>query len=348
MKIAIFVRRLDSPGGAEKSMKSFQSLLSEENDVRVFSLIDEESEGSIFFSMPIPRQLKILGGYFEGLKSKNVIQDFEPDIILAQHELSYLASRYVRENKNTDLITFLHDYETLYDERFYGRYFIDSIINFGLSFITEIPTKKILRSSSVIVANSEYVKKRYENYYNITADTIYPPVYLEEYEVDSSGEKILHVNPIQEKGIRKTLDMAEKMEEEFLILGKTKKERIREELETLTNVEHIKYVEDMKDVYSKTKVAIMPSEWEEPYGRIPVEAGASGIPCVASDKGGLPESVGNKDAVVEGDQTTQFMTKIAEVKKNYEKYSSKARKNAVEKKAENQLKRLLNIIERVK
>jgi glycosyltransferase involved in cell wall biosynthesis len=343
MKIAIFVRRLDSPGGAEQSMQTLKEHLSQQHEVKLFSLIDEESEGSKAFNLPLPRQKKILGGYLEGLSRSEELENFDPDLILAQHELSYLGAKYVEEN-DAEIILFLRDYETVYDKRFYGRYKPDAAINYLTSFITERITKKIIRDSSEITANSNYLGKRYENYFDIETETIYPFVDLEDYRVEETGEKILHVNPKKEKGIETTLEVAEKMpEKEFMIAGTTKRNEIDRRIEELENVEKLGYVEDMKKVYRQTKIVLVPSKWEEPFGRIPIEAGASGIPAIATSEGGLPESVGNHELLVKG-EPEQFVEKIKEVEQNYEKYSSKARKNSDEKRQEKQLEKFEEIM----
>jgi glycosyltransferase involved in cell wall biosynthesis len=49
---------------------------------------------------------------------------------------------------------------------------------------------------------------------------------------------------------------------------------------------------EMKKVYAITKVALVPS-FVEPAGRVPVEAMLNGIPVVASNRGGLPEAMGD-------------------------------------------------------
>ena len=41
----------------------------------------------------------------------------------------------------------------------------------------------------------------------------------------------------------------------------------------------------------RARVAIMPSIWPEPFGRIPVEANRLGVPAVVSSSGGLPETI---------------------------------------------------------
>jgi glycosyltransferase involved in cell wall biosynthesis len=337
VRIAIFVRRLDSPGGAEQSMQTLKDHLDQDHEVRKFSLIDENSSGSKAFNLPLPRQKKILGGYLEGLKRKEELDEFEPNLILAQHELAYLGAKYVQEN-DAEMIYFLRDYENLYDERFYGRYKIDAAANFITSYLTERLTEKILDSSKAVIANSNYLGERYEDYYGIETDTVYPFVDLEDYRVEETGDKILHVNPTEEKGIDITLEVAEKMPgEEFIVAGTTKKERVKERMEKLDNVEHLGYI-DMKKAYRQTKIALVPSTWEEPYGRIPIEAGASGIPTVATNRGGLPESVGNPELLVEEDPE-KFLEKINEVEENYKNFSDKATNNAAEKSQQKQLEK---------
>ena len=55
----------------------------------------------------------------------------------------------------------------------------------------------------------------------------------------------------------------------------------------------------MGRVFDRTRVLLMPSIWEEPFGRLPVEAGACGIPTLASARGGLPESVGDGGILID-------------------------------------------------
>jgi glycosyltransferase involved in cell wall biosynthesis len=45
-------------------------------------------------------------------------------------------------------------------------------------------------------------------------------------------------------------------------------------------------------VYGRTKILLVPSLWEEAYGRVATEAQLSGIPVITSNRGGLPEAVG--------------------------------------------------------
>lgn len=59
------------------------------------------------------------------------------------------------------------------------------------------------------------------------------------------------------------------------------------------NITFQRAVSDMKKVYSRAKILLAPSKWEEAYGRVASEVQMSGIPVIASNRGGLPEAVGS-------------------------------------------------------
>ena len=41
---------------------------------------------------------------------------------------------------------------------------------------------------------------------------------------------------------------------------------------------------------SKSEIAVIPSRWEEPFGRTSLEAASRGSAVIISDRGGLPET----------------------------------------------------------
>ena len=50
---------------------------------------------------------------------------------------------------------------------------------------------------------------------------------------------------------------------------------------------------DPRDFYRVSRAVLVPSLWRESLGRVPIEAMANGIPVLASDRGALPETMGN-------------------------------------------------------
>src|SRR5690606_8931945 len=75
----------------------------------------------------------------------------------------------------------------------------------------------------------------------------------------------------------------------------------RDRAARLPNVEWSERVSDMRTVYRRARIALVPSAWEEAWGRIVTEAQVSGIPVLASDRGGLPESVGPGGLLVDAE-----------------------------------------------
>lgn len=56
---------------------------------------------------------------------------------------------------------------------------------------------------------------------------------------------------------------------------------------------------DMRQVYKKTRLLLVPSVWPEPYGRIVLEAAVNGIPTIASAVGGLSEAVSEGGVLID-------------------------------------------------
>lgn len=49
--------------------------------------------------------------------------------------------------------------------------------------------------------------------------------------------------------------------------------------------------QDLFEQYRKADVQIVPSVWEEPFGRIVIEAAQYGLPTIGSNRGGIPEII---------------------------------------------------------
>jgi glycosyltransferase involved in cell wall biosynthesis len=56
--------------------------------------------------------------------------------------------------------------------------------------------------------------------------------------------------------------------------------------------------DDMRSMYANTRVLLVPSKWEETWGRVATEAHISGIPVLGSEIGGLTQAIGSGGLLV--------------------------------------------------
>jgi glycosyltransferase involved in cell wall biosynthesis len=64
------------------------------------------------------------------------------------------------------------------------------------------------------------------------------------------------------------------------------------ELDRLPNVKIKASVPDRREFYAETKLLVMPSLWNEAFGLVAAESMINGIPVLASNRGALPETIG--------------------------------------------------------
>lgn len=74
------------------------------------------------------------------------------------------------------------------------------------------------------------------------------------------------------------------------IIKQTNQYNLTKRIELIGKISHKQVI----DLYSRSKAAIFPSVWPEPFGRGAMEAIFSGTPVITSNKGGLPEIVQKK------------------------------------------------------
>lgn len=142
------------------------------------------------------------------------------------------------------------------------------------------------------IFNSKWVADyhKWEGDYIVLHPTVEPEQYRSE-----KGTKITLVNPTPGKGADTFYQLAKLMpNHEFLTVKGVYGEQVAPpniNPAIWPNVEFMEHTPDIRDVFRKTKVILMPSLYES-YGRVGVEAACVGIPTIAHPTPGLKESLG--------------------------------------------------------
>lgn len=144
---------------------------------------------------------------------------------------------------------------------------------------------------------SEYIQRYFYKNWGIepfyTLDFIDKTKYISD---KREKEFIVMINPIPDKGICIFLRIAAEMQDKnFLMVGGWGlfSDKFRNIINELSNISFLEPTTDMKSVYAKTSVLLVPSLWNEPTARVIIEAYYNGIPVLASNRGGIKENLMN-------------------------------------------------------
>lgn len=195
-----------------------------------------------------------------------------------------------------------------------------------------------------VIYNSEYTKDAL-NYPNPSI-IVHPPIDRERvFTRKSRAEYITLINLCENKGGNVFVQIAKALpEKKFLGVKGGYGDQIIDE--SIKNIKYVDNTPDIKSVYSKTRILLMPSSYES-YGRTAVEAMINGIPVIASKTPGLIESLSYAGVFVENRlDTNEWKEKILMVEDNYKHYSDKSKERAAEiqQKTEEELKEMEEFI----
>lgn len=155
--------------------------------------------------------------------------------------------------------------------------------------------RRALQASTAVLACSRALAERVRQRHGVRVAVLYPR--FDEGEIllrrqdAGRGSFITGICGQRYKGARLFLEMARRFaRERFLLAGPVPAE-MHAEFATQRNVV-MSGMLPTRELLARSRVIVVPSQWEEPFGRIAVEAMANGIPVLASWTGGLKEVVG--------------------------------------------------------
>lgn len=148
------------------------------------------------------------------------------------------------------------------------------------------------------VANSRFVAGKFCATYG-PKPLVVPPLFrAERYRTPRHPMEVTFVNPHPLKGVELAFKIVALCPEipfcfvEGWPMNRAEKAALEAQVARYPNLRLQPRTHDMRQVYCRTHTLLVPSQWEEAWGRVATEAQFSGIPVLASDRGGLPEAVG--------------------------------------------------------
>jgi glycosyltransferase involved in cell wall biosynthesis len=154
------------------------------------------------------------------------------------------------------------------------------------------------------IANSRFTAGKYNAAYGVEPTVIPPFIDAAKYKTASTRENVTFINPHPYKGRDIAVEIARLCPDIPFVfvqswpLSHDHRAELEAMIAPLSNVTLLPARNDMRGIYGKCRILLVPSLWEEAYGRVAVEAEINGIPVVASNRGGLPEAVGGGGILV--------------------------------------------------
>lgn len=155
------------------------------------------------------------------------------------------------------------------------------------------------------LANSRFVAERIMTMFGLDCRYIPSVIDVDRYVTETSRKRTLFIGFHPYKGIEIAFRLAEHRPGipfsfvESWPLNDAWRKHYWARANQAGNIECSRPVQDIRRFYAEARVLLAPSVWEEASGRVVTEAQVSGIPVLASNRGGLPEAVGPGGRVID-------------------------------------------------
>ncbi|MBU2441515.1 MAG: glycosyltransferase family 4 protein [Nanoarchaeota archaeon] len=319
-------------GGAEISMHTFlKGAVRRGYDTLVATSLEQKGSAVCSLEYDGVKIININHNTREEELSK-IVDSYKPELLITQLMWSDIALKVANERK------------------------IKSILRFcKIPAYLDISEGSEFSPTSILVV-SDYVRDYVMKNWNRQSIVIHPPIETE--NVISQGEDRIYItmfNPNIKKGGDFFREIALRMGNHYFATvsgwdilkngDKTDTEIIRRLCESLRikytgqklddisfdgvkNVKKFSYTSDVSKIYAKTRVLCIPSQWQEAFGRVSIEAMVNSIPVVGSNVGGLAEIVRGGGVLINNskdpDEWVQELRKLDDTEE-YERIAKKGK-----------------------
>ena len=163
------------------------------------------------------------------------------------------------------------------------------------------------RFTDAVIVPTEYCRRHYARRLGLDSTLIPYPFHAARVVAEDREPKyVTFVNPVPEKGMavfaRIAAELGRRRPDIPLLVVEGRGTtgwlgRLGLDLSGVKSLDRMENTPDPRDFYRVTRAVLMPSVWVENGGLVAREALANGIPVLASDRGGLPETLGESGFV---------------------------------------------------
>lgn len=201
-----------------------------------------------------------------------VVKQFQPDVIVVQGGADVVALLEAALQLQIPVFYYIHTPDTL-----------------------ALPPALSADRNLFFMTNSLFTASVHRE--QVVSAVVRPLIKRENYATVSDRSAVVFINPAPHKGLEVVLGLAAGRPDVTFIFVVNRSSGIatlqeKVDLTRYPNIQLLGPLSDMRQAYSKARLILAPSQWVETWGRIATEAHFSGIPVLASDRGGLPEAVG--------------------------------------------------------
>lgn len=246
-----------------------------------------EEDGVEHLIVPLPRNTRALQTRSDEermfAEAQHVLADFKPDILV-----TYGAGFYERSLVNAARAQRIATVFYLANPTYRNRSSFNGI--------------------DQVVFDTEATRQLYKERIGLEGVAIGKFIQPPMLPLEAPHDRVLFVNPSPEKGVTLFYRIAQLAAEivpnlQFLVVESratlaAAEQRTGMGFSRMRHVERVGLQSDMGAVFARTRILLQPSLWHESGARAAIEAMALGIPVVATDRGGIPEVLGDAGIII--------------------------------------------------